>query len=182
MNCCLVWVFCDRSILFDFAEPKGYFLVCFLPLTQWPTYRFYHCTQWRQSGPVWKWTGRAGAFTRNESETDKSSRFEIRLTQCTLCHLNLKFMANRRQKGNSIVVDLLRMMAPKPQKTTSSWLWRRPKPRFVLLPQWKKIPLGCNHKKTICLLFLSPFFYTGSPNDTQCAFYWGKQHKLATIS
>lgn len=156
MNCCLVWVFCGRSILFVFAE-RLFFKICFLPLTQWPTYRSYHCTQWRQSGPVWKWIGRAGAFTRNESEADKSSRFEIRRALCTLCHLHLKFMSKRRQKGISIGVSLLRMMAPKTQKTTSSWLWRRPQPRFVLLPLWRKIPLSCNYKQTMFLQFLSPF-------------------------
>lgn len=86
-------------------SPKGYFLVCFLPLTQWPTYRSYHCTQWRQSGPVWKWTGRAGAFTRNESEADKSSSFKIRLALCTLCRLYLKFLSNWAPKGNCIVVN-----------------------------------------------------------------------------
>lgn len=86
-------------------SPKGYFLVCFLPLTQWPTYRSYHCTQWRQSGPVWKWTGRAGAFTRNESEADKSSSFKIRLALCTLCRLYFKFLSNWAPKGNCIVVN-----------------------------------------------------------------------------
>lgn len=39
---------------------------------------------------------RAGAFTRNESEADKSSRFEIRRALCTLCHLHLKIYVKEK--------------------------------------------------------------------------------------
>lgn len=134
-------------------------LVYFLRLTQWPTYRPYHCTQRRQSGPVWKWAGGAGAFTRNESETEKSyclRSSHYLYTVGSVWIIPIKVGSGVGWGGAFRMVNRLCVMAPKPQKTASSWWWQWQRLRFVRLTSKGALQRILIISTTVYSSFVSP--------------------------